>query len=232
MCRRSRNLKLAIISDIHANLPALRAIEPDLRMADRVICLGDFTGYYCDVNEVIDLLRNLNALCVLGNHDHYLLTECPAGAPPAVHFGVTFAKATLHSQHKDWMAAIPIMWAGTVAGRSILLVHGSPWRPLDDYLYVDSPNLRRLNDFQFDLIAFGQTHRFFQSNRSTPLLLNPGSVGQNRDQGEEAVASGVILETNSMTVEHLRRPYDPTSVIAAARRAGAGDWITRHLILK
>jgi putative phosphoesterase len=187
-------LKLAIISDIHANLAAMKAIEADLRAADHVICLGDFTGYYCEVNEVIDLLRELKAICVLGNHDYYVLNECPAGLPPGVQFGVAFAKATLHSEHKDWLARVPISWGGVVAGRSMLLTHGSPWRPLEDYLYADSLDLRRLKDFEFDLVAFGQTHRFFQDDIGKPLLLNPGSVGQNRDQGEEAMASAVILD--------------------------------------
>ncbi len=208
----------------------MEALAVDLRAADQVICLGDFTGYYCAINEVIDLLRDMNAICVLGNHDYYVLNECPSGVPPGVQFGIAFAKTTLLSKHKDWMASIPLLWGGVIAGRSILLAHGSPWRPLEDYLYADSPNLPRMKEFKFDLVAFGQTHRFLQDGLGKPLLLNPGSVGQNRDQGEEAIASAVILETESMTVEHLRRSYDPTSVIAAARRANAGDWITRHLI--
>ncbi len=223
-------MKAAIISDIHANLPALHSIEADLRAADRVICLGDFTGYYCWVNEVIDLLRELNAICVLGNHDYYVLNSCPLNVPPAVEFGVAYAKATLQSKHRDWMAALPVSWGGLIGGRSILLVHGSPWQPLDEYLYADSHQLQRLKDFAFDLVAFGQTHRFFRGENGRPLLLNPGSVGQNRDRGEEAVASAVILETESMTVEHVRQSYDPTPVITLARRANAGDWITRHLI--
>lgn len=220
-------MRLAFISDIHANAEALGALADVLATADQVICLGDFVGYYCQVNEVLDLIRGMNARCVLGNHDDFLLHGCPPDANAAVRFGIAFADRVITADHRAWLAQLPLTWGGMLGGRTILLAHGSPWRPLTDYLYADSPLLANLDAFDYDVIAFGQTHHALARLERKPYRLNPGSVGQSRDvQGR---AGGLILDTETMAVERIERTYDVMPVIALATQHGAAAWVTKHL---
>ena len=220
-------MRIALISDVHANLHALDALADVLDAVDRIFCLGDLIGYYCQVNEVIDRLRKWNACCLMGNHDYYLLNGCPSAAAPAVRFGIAHAERTVTAANRSWLATLPLIWSGWVDNKSFLLAHGSPWRPLNDYLYADSQQLARLDAFDCDIVAFGQTHRAFQRLNSKPRLLNPGSVGQSRDRIAQACAQ--LVDTHDLSVETVQRPYNPTPVIDLALANGAGEWIVKHL---
>ncbi|MBK9124195.1 MAG: metallophosphoesterase family protein [Chloroflexi bacterium] len=221
-------MRLAILSDIHSNLTALDVLAPDIARADRVVCLGDVTGYYCQPNAAIDRMRELDALCVLGNHDHFALVGCPSGAPEAVQWGVAFAQSHLSPENKAWLSRLPLTWEGKIGGIHALLVHGAPWDPLGAYLYADNPRLSELDGYDADLIAFGQTHRALLRDGTRPILLNPGAVGQSRDAIAQACMA--LVDTDTRAVELIRRPYDPAPVIELARSHGAGDWILKHLV--
>ena len=220
-------MRLALISDIHANYEALNSLSDVLSNVDLVLCLGDTVGYYCQVNEVIDSIRSLNALCILGNHDSYLLNGCPANTNPAVRFGIEFAERIITAENRQWLASLPLLWGGVIGERSFLLTHGSPWRPLDDYLYANNPTLTQLDAFDYDVIAFSQTHRSMQRLEQRPYLLNPGSVGQSRDL--VAHSCSLVMDTETMIVEKVQRAFDPISVIDLCLQNGAGPWINKHL---
>jgi predicted phosphodiesterase len=99
---------------------------------------------------------------------------------------------------------------------------------MGDYLFPDNEKLRALDDFNFDVIAFGQTHRPFLRWDQRPLLVNPGSVGQPRDRA--SMASFVMLDSETLTAKTVRRSFDSQRVIALARAHGAEDWVTKHLV--
>ena len=221
-------MNIVVLSDIHANSEALEPLKPALREAELVLCLGDFVGYYCQVNEVLDFLRCLPAISVRGNHDQFLLSGWPLSAPDAVRFGIEYADRVIDPDHRRWLAGLPLVWGGLAGGRSVLLSHGSPFRPLEAYLYPNRIPEVPLEKFDFDWLAFGQTHRPYLDTSRRPFLLNPGSVGQARHR--PGVACGARLHTESMTVELLEFPYDPTPVTSLAKKNGAGDWIEKHLV--
>lgn len=220
-------MHIAIVSDIHANLEALLALQDVLENADKVVCLGDYVGYYCQVNEALDFVRSLDALCLLGNHDHFLLHGCPPSANQAVCFGVEHADRVIDTGHRAWLGTLPWTWGGELGGRSWLLSHGSPWNPLSDYLYADSPRLDALAGFSYELLAFGQTHRPTLSWDTRPRIINPGSVGQSRHAAGRACA--VTVDTEALQCDLIERPYDSRRVIDHARRHGAGAWVLKHL---
>lgn len=220
-------MRLALISDLHANAFALNAILDVLVAADQVVCLGDLTGYYCQPNEVCDRLRQLGALCLRGNHDHYALTQTPERAPEAVKWGVDFTRRHLSAVNRTWLETLEPLQIANFGGLSALLVHGAPWDPLEAYLYADNPRLVELESLNYDLVAFGQTHRALLRN-GRPILLNPGAVGQSRDGAGDVCAA--VLDTETRAVELIRRRYDPQPVIDLARSHSAGDWITKHLV--
>lgn len=221
-------MRIAFLSDIHANAEAMRVLPAVVTAADEVVCLGDCTGYYCQVNEALDIVRGLNVRGVLGNHDYFVLHGCPPGMNDAVRFGVEYARRVLSPDHRAWLASLPLVWGGAIGGRTMLLAHGSPWRPLEDYLYADNPAIHDLDRFAYDVVAFGQTHRALVRDDRAPLLLNPGSVGQSRDH--PGVACALVLDTETLVVERIACPYDVGPVIALAERHGAGSWITKHLV--
>ena len=220
-------MSIVMISDVHANHEALTALSDLLRSAERVICLGDFVGYYAQVNEVFDFLRPLDPICVLGNHDSYLLQGCPEDVPEAVRFGIDLADRLIDPDHRRWLATLPWCWGGEISGVSCLLSHGSPWRPLTDYLYADRIDRPRFADFSYEVIAFGQTHRPLLLTEQHPHLLNPGSVGQSRHA--PAVACAAVIDATPLRVRRVERGYDPTPVMALARRHGAPEGIEKHL---
>jgi putative phosphoesterase len=197
-------VRVAVVADIHANAPALSALGDVLDSADHVVCLGDLVGYYCDVNEVISEVRRVNATCVTGNHDWFLLHGYPENAAEAVRFGIEYADRVIDPEHRSWLAAQPLSWSGVIDSQVWLLCHGSPWRPLNDYLYEDNPQLERLSEFDCDVVAFGQTHRPLLREHVRPLLLNPGSVGQSRHA--TGIACAAVVDTETMSCELIERP--------------------------
>lgn len=223
-------MKIAFISDIHANYAALQALNADLEQADLVVCLGDFVGYYCQVNEVLDYVRQRRLICVRGNHDDYLVNGLREGLPGSVRFGIEYADRVIDPEHRRWLAQLPVSWGGELApGLRALLFHGSPYEPLREYLYEDSDTLEELADFDYDGLFFGHTHRFVLRTGGRPLVLNPGSVGQSREGETRGLASLALLDTDTLAVERRLVPFDVQVVIDLARRNDAGDWVYKHL---
>lgn len=220
-------MRIALISDVHANLEALRVLTNELEQADQVICLGDLTGYYCQVNEVLDFVRALNPICVLGNHDYYVLAGTKETLNPAVQFGIDYANSVIDSDHRLWLEKQPTVWAGILDGISLLCCHGSPWDPLNGYLYENKPEIESLGAFRFDYLAFGQTHRPYLRDKQWPALINPGSVGQSRHENNRACMATIDTLTKITTMISI--PYDPGIVMLLARQNGAKEWITKHL---
>jgi len=195
---------------------------------DAVLCLGDVLGYYCQVNEVIDTLRAINAVCIRGNHDQMVLDEGQVSPDDAVRFGIEVARRTLTPQNRSWLAQQPLALALSLDGYRALLVHGSPWDPLNEYVYSDSPRLRELESFQYDAIAWGHTHRecLIKTARGR-WLINPGSVGQSRTH--RGYACGVLLSTRHRSARIVRVPYPAGRLVAECERLGAGLWVRRSL---
>lgn len=229
-------MRIAVVSDIHANLPALRAIQGQITDTDMIVCLGDLIGYYCQVNEVLDWIRTRGVFCVRGNHDDMLFTGKCEGLSAAVRFGIDYADRVIDSDHRKWLSALPLSWGGflgqpdSASRLSALLFHGSPWSPLSDYLYANSEKIAQLFDFAYDLLAFGQTHHPLLIQRERRLILNPGSVGQSRHR--PAVACAAVLDFTSrhgLECRLLESEYDPSPVISFALENGAGQWIAKHL---
>ena len=88
---------IAIVSDIHGNLPALEVVIEDIKKHDveKIISLGDVSGYYPFINEVIDILKENNAINIIGNHDRYIIDNNTTVRQAAKHFGIS--KSTVHT---------------------------------------------------------------------------------------------------------------------------------------
>ncbi len=236
-------MKLALISDIHANLPALKAVLDDIVAAgaDRIVCLGDVVGYNTQPAECIAALRRLDVLCVAGNHD---LAVC--GRITTKTFSRAAARAVAWTQRSlgrddlHFLAGLPLKAA---IDRKLIAVHGALHPQTDCATVRLDSDERRLQSFQAlmadpsgaRICAFGHTHHAgvyeFRKGGAVTLppmkvslrddayyLINPGTVGDPRERDRRA--SYMIVDLAQRTVSVHRVGYDLVAPLAATRRAG------------
>jgi len=197
-----------LVSDAHGNPHGLRTALDLLRGrgVKTIFFLGDAVGYLPLEGEVLCLLRAAGAICIAGNHEAMLMGRLPCRADEV--YRIAAARARLSAQEIDEMRAWPdqrLIADERTPDRSLLLVHGSPADPLQDYVYPDS-DLRFVDDLDATGVACGQTHRPFIAERSSKIVVNCGSVGLPRDIGNSASCARVDL--TQMRCEILRGRFD------------------------
>lgn len=236
-------MRFLILADIHANLEALEAVLERARgRFDQVICCGDLVGYGPDPNEVIEAVRQLGpALMVRGNHDKAAvgLTDL-SWFDPLAGSAVLWTQAQLSEENRRYLQAIP---RGPVEGDGFTVAHGSLLDE-DQYLLNLEDALQSLSLAAQRLTFFGHTHvqggfAWFKEQRAGPLdpglrrgaaesrlvldsenryLINPGSVGQPRDDDPRA-AFAVYDQTRAL-VSYLRVEYPFGRTQQKMREAG------------
>lgn len=223
-------MRLLVLSDIHGNYEALKSLLPYIKEVDKVLCLGDIVGYGCAVNECIDLARTYNFVCIRGNHEQYVIEGTdnqPKYLNESVLWGIQYAKKVITQEHLKWLNSLPLTMGGRFDGLSILMAHGSPFDPINGYVYENNTDFSLWESFQFDYLFIGHTHRTLSHQLGTGgLILNPGSVGQARDfEGKSCAA---ILDTQTRVVKCLRVDYDYQKHLDLSISHGAGEWVYKH----
>ncbi len=202
---------LAILSDIHGNLPAIQAVMKDAlaRGCDRFISLGDVVGYYAQPGECIDLLKEHNVTNILGNHDSYLVndTNCPRSR----------AVSVIIDHHKKIVSESQLNWLkqslSFLKEDKTLFVHGGPEDPQDQYIYTVSSKIFPPG---VDVLFSGHTHVQALVDFDGRFYCNPGSVGQPRD-GDNRAAYASIAEGKIML---HRVAYNIDKTVAVMKLSG------------
>ncbi|MBL0927454.1 MAG: metallophosphoesterase family protein [Phycisphaerales bacterium] len=255
-------MPLAVISDIHGNLEALTAVLADIdrRGLTRIICLGDIIGYGPDPLACVDLVAQRCEWSLMGNHDFGVLyepTNFNPGAEKAAYWTrEQFERVTDHDARVRRYGFLGRLRVRVVmppedAGRRILAVHGSPRRPINEYIFpddvVNATDKMRQIFASIDSVAIcGHTHvpgvftdepdfyppseagqdnvyRFMEGEKA---VINVGSVGQPRDHDPRA--SYAVIHPDR--VEFVRVEYDIDSVAAKIRAAPElSDWLADRL---
>ncbi|MBP1985839.1 metallophosphoesterase family protein [Halolamina salifodinae] len=205
-------MRLGVISDVHANLPALLAVFDDMPSVDAVVCAGDVVGYNPWPADCVDAIRDRGISTVQGNHDRAVASGDAAGFNGMAKVGVDLAHRRLGSGAIGWLGALPT--ERTVAGGRAKIVHGHPDDP-DRYTYPRDFAPGLLGDEE--LLVLGHTHVQHHAVFSDGIVLNPGSVGQPRDGDPDAAYAVVDLDDRS--VEEHRVSYDVDAVVAAVEEA-------------
>lgn len=236
-------MRIAVLSDIHANLPALDAVLADAGSVDGIWHLGDVVGYGPDPDGVVARLREVGAIGVRGNHDAAAVggSEIDWFNPDAKR-AMEWTRGTIGADAVAWLRSQP----ERLTLESCALVHGSFREPL--WEYVTSPTVARenldvlggpigLHGHTHVPVAFvdadGRIERFAPAHGTTVrldgrrALVNPGSVGQPRD-GDPA-ASYMVMDTETATFTWRRVAYDIESVQAAMRSAGLPGFLISRL---
>jgi predicted phosphodiesterase len=172
---------IGIISDIHGNLPALEAVINRLTSLGihDIVCLGDIAGYYSQINECCDLLRERGVVSVMGNHDWYLAENelCPRSESANV--CLDYQRSVITASNLAWLKNLPSEM--TVGG--VRFVHGGWKDPLDEYL---SPTEAYFQGLEGRFFCSGHTHIPGVWPFREKTYCNPGSVGQPRDGNPKA----------------------------------------------
>ena len=211
--------RVALISDIHANLAALEAVLTDMPAVDRIVCCGDLVEYYDQPNEVCALVRARGIACIRGNHDAYVTGALPPNDEKRPFYRTDWTRGVLADTHLRWLEGLGTEMRLEAHGRRLRIRHANPWDE-ETYLYADADNaLARVEIDPGETLVVGHTHRPLHLAIGRGWLLNPGSVGQPRDWDPRA--SYAVVDMRTGNVEHRRASYD---VALVQRRLAAQGW--------
>jgi predicted phosphodiesterase len=229
-------VKVAVISDVHANLPALEAVLAaiDAEGADELWCLGDLTGYGAGPARCIEIVLDRAAVCLAGNHDMVVTGEIDISAFSSD--ARTAVEWTMGVLDPEAMRRLGELRPGG-ARHGVELYHGSIRDPVWEYVIDDRTAAICLEHQKSALSLVGHSHVPLAYGYSGdtflgglapgdtrletapgPFLLNPGSVGQPRDGDARAAYMTVELETG--TADWRRVDYDVHAAQQAIRDAG------------
>ena len=196
-------MRIGLISDIHANLPALEAVLDDMPAVEEIVCVGDVIGYNPWPRACLERTSELATVTVQGNHDRTVETPQRYAANRMAEAGLDHAKRELSEEQREWLNELP---RKTTFGEDrYLLVHSHP-EQLGKYVYPrEFPDLRPYLD-DYAGVVIGHTHIQHEARVDDRLILNPGSVGQPRDGDPRAAYA--VLNTDTGETELERVEYD------------------------
>lgn len=220
-------MRIAIFSDIHGNIEALKEVIEDIKRAevDRMYCLGDLVGYGPHPNQVIELIRKSNIETIMGNYDQgvgYDLDDCGCAYTTKEEQklgdqSLNWTKNKVTDQNKEFLKNLKEKIKFEVDGKNILLVHGSP-RKINQYLFFNHPERsikKMMEQFEADIMVCGHTHIPYVKKIDDKLLINDGSVGKqkpyNKKQkyhSKEAKYVIIDIKENSINTEIRSLSYD------------------------
>ncbi len=227
-------MRIALFSDIHANLPALEAClkSIDEQNVDAVYCLGDLVGYNVWPNEVINEVRRRHIPTIAGNYDQGIglaSNECGCAYKTDTDkemgkISISFTNTLVNEMERKYLRTLPshirIEFQLNNDKLNLLLVHGSP-RKINEYLFEDRDEkslLRIMQDAGADIMCFGHTHKPFHrvlpsaaaENRHYHHAINIGSVGKPKDGDPRGCYA--ILTINEESSIHQQDAVEVTFV--------------------
>ena len=239
-------MRYLIIADIHSNLEAFQAVLEDAQNYGgfgHVWCLGDIVGYGPDPAACLELLRQLDPLCVCGNHDQAAVGKIDIGD-----FNSDAARANrwtsgiLSAEEREYLLGLPEV----IVEDEFTLVHGSPRLPLWEYIAHAFIAADNFSHFDTRYCLAGHTHVPFVFEQDGPmvnesymkssdmlvlgdkrLIINPGGVGQPRDRDPRAAYA--VFDSEKQVVQHYRVEYDIAMTQAKMEEAGLPVFLINRL---
>jgi putative phosphoesterase len=234
---------VAVITDIHGNLPALQAALARIEKLgiETIYCGGDLVGYGPHPNEVCALIEDRGIPTIYGNYDYAIgrdLDDCGCAyiTPHDRELGqlsVIWTLANTDQRSKDFMKGLSFDLHFGVGEHHVHLVHGSP-RKVNEYLFEDKPAslYERLAGNEHDqVLVFGHTHKPWVHDFGGVRFVNCGSVGKPKD-GDPRGAFAILtagVDTVDVTIERVE--YDADGVAADVRAAGLPSEFADKLLI-
>ncbi len=232
--------KVALVGDVHANLPALQAVLADAKQRDvtAIWNIGDFVGYGAFPEEVVQTLRREGAVSIVGNYDLKVLKvprkmeEWAARKDPQKLLAFRWAHDHLSEQSREYLAGLPLEIRMNIEGRRVLLTHGSP-ESNEEHLTPDTPS-RRLGELakiaRADIVVCGHSHEPFARKVGGVWFINTGSVGRSDDGNPKACYAVLNVSPRFVRVKHYRLEYDIDAAVDAICRDGLPEEFAQMIL--
>lgn len=234
-------VRIAVFSDIHANLPALQSVLADIRNVgvDAMVCLGDLVGYAPFPNEVIEVIRDLGIPTVMGNYDQgvgFDLDDCGCAYRTEEertlgHVSLRWTRENVTEEHKAFLRNLPPRFELSAGSFRLLFVHGSP-RRINEYLFPDRPDssfLHMMAQEPANVLVCGHTHIPFFRKVDGLFVVNDGSVGRPKD-GDWRATWALLEVTGTLEVTFRRCEYDLDTLREGYRKSTLPEKFFRDLL--
>ena len=233
-------MRIAILSDIHANWQALEAVLRDCPPVDETLCLGDVVGYGGDPKRCVDEVMKRKWLTLVGNHDRActdpeILEWFNDDAASVVRWTIE----VIEEERLEWLRGLP----DSHIEHDVLLVHASPRDHIYEYVLDTAVAHANLELLEGGICFHGHTHvpgifgmangtvtheyRVDKFRLAGPALVNPGSVGQPRDGDRRA--SYAVYDAEAMTINLHRLEYEIDATQKLMAEAGLPRWLIERL---
>ncbi len=233
--------RVAVITDLHANRPALEAALQMIEQAgvERILCGGDLVGYGPHPNEVCRLIEERAIPTIYGNYDYAIardLEDCGC-AYVTQHDrdlgqrSVDWTLSHTDQESKDYMRGLPFDLRFELGDKRVRLVHGSP-RKVNEYLFEEKPARtfeRIAAGADCDVLIFGHTHKPW-SHEYGVLFVNCGSIGKPKDGDSRAAFALLEIDEGRVAVDIQRVAYDAESVAREVAAAGLPEEYAQSLV--
>ncbi len=238
-------MRVAVISDIHANLHALEAVAPEIEreQPDAVWCLGDLVGYGPQPNPCCEWVEERTGVCLVGNHDLGVLGALDlAEFSPEAAEAALWTRGVLTEASRSYLSGLE----PSAAPPGAQAFHGSPRDPVWEYVLSGEAALAGLEQTTAPVVLVGHSHVplaiVLDGGRLTGgvapggteadlrrgrWLLNPGSVGQPRDGDPRA--AWILLDLDGQTASFRRVRYPLEETQAEIREAGLPEALADRL---
>jgi putative phosphoesterase len=213
-------MKIALFSDIHANLPAFDSFLRDLdgRKADAVYCLGDLVGYNVWPNEIINEIRKRGIATLVGNHDLKVKVLAQITNEELSETGKDYAYHIIEPENRAYLLTLPshIKLEFKLNGQNmnVLMAHGSP-RSVDEYVLEDTDSeyvTELMNESGANILCVGHSHKpYHRIISEDKQVINLGSVGKPKDGNPQGCYVLLSIDddvVDPIKVEFIRFDYD------------------------
>jgi predicted phosphodiesterase len=223
-------MRYALLADIHSNLPALKAVLYDVNHrggVEELWCIGDIVGYGPNPSQCIELLRQQKHISIAGNHDLGSIGKVAlSDFNPDAAFACRWTSKQLSTEDIEYLKGLPL----TLEKGDFTIVHGSPREPIWEYLISKGSAQESFSYLKSSFCLVGHSHMpvIFKQEKDgscsvipfsvsigqvlgkSSMIVNPGSVGQPRD--DDSRASYAIYDSDSGVVRLYRVEYDVGAV--------------------
>jgi len=236
---RKRPLRMAIISDVHGNWRALKAVlgHAQKKNIQTIWHLGDFVGYGPWPNEVIETIRESRIDSIIGNYDLKVLDFAKnrrawqKSKHPVKYFSFAWTHKNLKKGNANYLRGLPSKMLNFFGGKRFLLVHGSPVA-IDEPLTKDTPTkrFRKLaKRVKEDIVLCGHSHEFFVRKIAGVTFINPGSAGHPLDGDRRASYVIVEMKNDKLKVKNYRLKYNLQPTLKRMRAKRFPEELVRSL---
>lgn len=228
-------MKICVFADIHGNGPAFHVAYDMIisEKADLNIFLGDLCGYYFDQKQIYEMILSLPHLVALqGNHDQIFLKVVQGDDGLRSDYLRKYGSSLEYLLEDDdpdlrqWLSALPESYSSETLG--LACYHGSPWNPMEGYVYPDS-TIEKFLDHSASFFFLGHTHYPMVKTINNKLIVNPGSLGQPRHGGWPTYA---VINFQSEKVIFREVSYDKSELVRQINKLDISNQYLKKILFR